>query len=139
MKLGWTKRPPPEPEVEEKSAERTRSYSSPIIYMSLRSRSPGLHCSELEFGFVPAWCPRSARWVPRFVTQGSSRLRRAPSREVTPSLTRHRSSRARRLRQLLLPPKKWLSPAKAVLVSVRIQLPRGSARGEGSEFLKRIG
>ena len=105
MKSGWTKRPPPEPEVEEKSAERTRLYSSPIIYIFLRSRSPGLHCSELEFGFVPAWCPRGARWVPRFVTQGSSRLRRAPSREVTPSLTRHRSSRARRLRQLLLPQK----------------------------------
>ena len=133
--MGWTKRPPPEPEVEEKSAERTRLYSSPIIYVSLRSRSPGLHCSELEFGFVPAWCPRGARWVPRFVTQGSSRLRRAPSREVTPSLTPATDPPARAVSGSSCCPKKWLSPAKAVSISVRIA--KGVQRG--GEFLKRIG
>ena len=138
MKSGWTKRPPPEPEVEEKSAERTRLYSSPIIYIFLRSRSPGLHCSELEFGFVPAWCPRGARWVPRFVTQGSSRLRRAPSREVTPSLTRHRSSRARRLWQLLLPPKMAFSRESCLGLCSKFNCQGGQRGGEGSEFLKRI-
>ena len=119
MKLGWTKRPPPEPEEEEKSAERTRLYSSPIIYVSLRSRSPGLKClSRVRVcsGLVPPRCAvgstlRQPRDPPACA---------APSREVTPSLNRHRSSRARRLRQLLPPtPKKWLSPAKAVPVSIQ--------------------